>query len=336
MKYVVSNLDCEYAWMLKTGWQPPVQMQKRMENWAAALRLIPGWEDASPLTRSDGVDPDRVLSWARDRRLGHDESEVECAINANSKIFSVSLETEFGQGLPGTLISDDLEEILAHTQHGTWLIKHPLGVSGRERIEVRDGEMGNGIGWLRGAVAQTKLVVEPRLKLHSEWSMQFDIQEECVFLGSIALLTDARGQHRGHRLDLEVPATWVMQAEQAMEQVRTLGYRGPVGVDGYEGELDGKPVTRVLGEINARFTFGRLALELRRFVPKGPVVWWHPSPRLWPPEKTTRLETVSVHSMDGIYRLPEFVDPAGRSGSVVVVGEQEILRTLPGDPKVVV
>lgn len=335
MKFVVSNLDCEYAWMVGAGWQPPVAMRKRMESWSTALRLIPGWEDALPGDWVGGSKPpDEVLSWARDLRLGHSQAEVSCAIEANSKIFSVGLEKEFGTGLPGTLISDDVDEICAHTRLGTWLIKHPLGVSGRERIEVREGEMGNGIGWLQSAAAQTRLVVEPRLTLHKEWSMQFDIQEDVRFLGSIALLTDARGQHRGHRLDQEVPDAWISDAKKAMERVRALGYRGPVGVDGYEGELHGKPVWRVLGEINARFTFGRLALELRRYVPARPVVWWHPSLRLWPAEKTASLDPVSTKSPDGIYRLPEFADAKGHSGSVVVVGEQEILRTLPGDSKV--
>ena len=78
-------------------------------------------------------------------------------------------------------------------------------------------------------------------------------------------------------------------------------------------------VLRPIMEINARYSFGRMALELFRRVPEGwSLFWWHP--------KARELRAVEEKAREyperwapGVYRLPLFADPRQVTGSFLVV-----------------
>jgi len=327
-KFVISNLDCEYAWRYGTSWTPNTALQGLMKGWSHILRVIPGWEDAVALDWPWEVSGE-WLAWGEDARLGQD---VSTTVQANSKETSIKIEQMLGLSLPNTLVTQCLETIQEHTRNGEWLVKHPLGVSGRERVEVRDGDAGNGWAWIERTCLESVVIVEPRVQLRTEWSLQFDLGDEVKYLGGSLLITDSLGQHRGHRLDREPGPSWVDDARWAVTAIHQMGYRGPCGVDAFEGFLGEKAIYRPVVEINARWTFGRVALELRRFAPKGPVVWWHPSKRQGRLYDVRNMMPLNTNVGPGLFRLPEFVDPGGASKTIVIVGEQEILRTLPARP----
>jgi hypothetical protein len=136
----------------------------------------------------------------------------------------------------------------------------------------------------------------------------------------VGLLTDSHGQHRGHRLDIEAPKAAVELSLKVAEELKEVGWKGPVSVDGFHGKIGQTSVFRPLSEINARVTFGRLAVELKRWVPTGNVIWWHPSASRIRQESIVfeSLEQISPASGPGFWRLPEEVDPAGRTQTLLV------------------
>lgn len=322
-RWIHSNLDFEYELRFGSAWTPPKAVRQHMERWKNILRLVEGWQDAEPAsTPQDG----EWLLWGPTARLalmagGQWPSEA-ILHEVNSKVFSHQLSKEFGVELPGACLANSVEEVEAALGRGVVLIKHPLGFSGRERIELRDRPDEKEVGFIRGVLSEGPAIVEPKVEILREWSLQFEISSTVEYLGSAMLLADDRGQHRGHILGMGAPSTQIIEiAKLAAQRVQSAGYFGPLGVDAFEGSLDGELVVRPLSELNARMTFGRLAVELGRLV-DGPLAWWHVANRL-----RSELEIQSFDS-GSIRRLPEWADPLGASGSVLLVGEAEILHRL--------
>ncbi len=303
MSVVWTNLDFEYE--LRFGERRlNKHLRKMNDRWSHILRLMPGFEDAS-LAESSADD---VMVWgvtktAAKQFLMMSKSDIDVIRAVNSKIYSHRLEVEFGCALPASRVVTSLEEIrTAFQEIDTALVKHPFGVSGRDRIKLRNEITDPQIEWLTKNLDETPLVFEPKVEISKEYSLQFELSDAADFLGASSLLTDAHGQHRGHRREVEVPRQILVDAQAAAERVHQEGYRGPMGIDAFSGTIGGEFVNRSLCEINARVTFGRLALELFKR-DENAAIWWHPSER-------RRREVGRL--------LPEFCDPGGRSGSVLL------------------
>lgn len=299
------NLDVEYAWRFGNAWTADARMQAFMERWTHIGGLIPAER--------------RPASWGLDPRLGDD---VELARKVNSKVFSWGLAERLGVGLNGSCLVHSLDAIRELDHNHAWLIKHPLGVSGRERVSMIGGEPAQAAQWkwLEDALREGPLVAEPKVEIEEEWSVHFEVGSDVECLGSVGLLTDSHGQHRGHRLDIEAPKAAVELSLKVAEELKEVGWKGPVSVDGFHGKIGQTSVFRPLSEINARVTFGRLAVELKRWVPTGNVIWWHPSASRIRQESIVfeSLEQISPASGPGFWRLPEEVDPAGRTQTLLV------------------
>ncbi len=314
------NLDFEYELML--GRRPETRAVRRQnQRWSHILRLMPGCENARPRDQSGdgewlawGVTP----SFLALRPEGN-FPDAECVRHVNSKVYSAALEESLGASLPGAQICEspeEIEEALAN-RSGDFFVKNPFGVAGRERIVAADARLSDDQAiWLERQFALVDaVVVEPRVDRIRDWSIQFELEESGAReLGVCELITDAMGNHRGHRIAEEKPSRKMqLLARDAARRVYEQGYRGPLGIDAFEGRLDQALVERPLCEINARVTFGRLALELARFVPEREFEWRHP------PAGEVSRATVSVDDADdvGVYRLPDFADPDGRSGTEI-------------------
>lgn len=325
-RWIVSNLDFEYALRFGERWTAPRAVVAQMAKWSWVLRLVEGWETAEPAT---GPAQGRWLVWGYTDALrtwvgeasGWPSADVVARVN--SKVFSHRVAVELGVELPGVRLCRTVEEVEEAAADGVVLVKHPLGVSGRERIEVRGEWDERQRGFVVHCLAEGPVLVEPKVEVRREWCVQFELGEGVALVGVAELLTDVHGQHRGHLMHFgEVDEAWVSVARQAAERVHAAGYRGALGVDAFEGRLGGEWVVRPVSEINARMTFGRLAVELSRRV-EGPSAWWHVSPRARP-----AVEVGDFESDAGVRRLPDWADPGGRSGSLVLVGRDEILRWL--------
>jgi len=324
---VWSNLDFEYELAGGPAFRPSPQLKKLCGRWEAILRLLPGCEEATigPEAGAEivpwGVSPSIVQATGEQRF-----PEIETVRELNDKRFSHRLEEELGCALPGAHIVGSLSELERATRRseGDWVLKHPLGVGGRERVTGKGGQANpQARSWAASRFAEGwSLVFEPWAYRRTESSFHFEIEESgTAFLGQCGLVSDESGAFRGNtvkrvsELDTELLDT----VQLAMARVWETGYRGPVSVDSFRGFLGETPVLRPLMEINARYSFGRMALELFRRIPEGwSLFWWHPKAReLRAVEEQAR--EFPEHWAPGVYRLPRFADPRQVTGSFLVV-----------------
>lgn len=220
---------------------------------------------------------------------------IETVQHVNSRIFRWQLEDELGIALPGSAVLRSQEELIAHTaEHaaiGTgWVLKANFGMAGRERILGRGPHPGDSVlNWARKRFAQSEGVVfEPWLERVAEAGLQWNIPPagEPQLLGMTPLLTDASGTYRGSRLACseEERAAWQFAVEKSLQvarRVQQCGYWGPMGLDAMQyRSAEGQVKCRPLQDLNARYTMGRMALGLRRFVPAGYNADWLHDPRL--------------------------------------------------------
>ncbi len=331
-----TNLDFEYELRYGRDWQAPKPVRAHMKRWRLLLRGLPGQGDASPW---DEQTPALTACWGESWRalqaMRHPDpkARLEAVHKANDKrtIYRISPHDRLPEArILGSI--EELEEALERLPH-EWLLKHPLGVSGRERIMGRVGELEpRHERWAARLFEQgEELLFEPKVSIDHEYSFHFNIlnSAEIEFLGHCELLTDTQGTHRGHIIrpsarQLGAPAYLLEQVHRLHSQT---GYTGPVSSDGYRGRLGNEEIINHVSEFNARITFGRMALEITRALwpMNRPIAWWHPSHRerldqsmleAWPAGPDQSMKR-------GWYRLPEALDPGGQSGTALFLGSAE-------------
>ncbi|MDT8447083.1 MAG: hypothetical protein RRB13_09370 [bacterium] len=189
------------------------------------------------------------------------------AARGNSKLFGHQLRPpEFA---PQAAIIDEvdlLEDMLnqARADWGPLLVKHPWGSSGRlsERLEgpASAKQLERWALWINECGG---LLVEKRMELSAEWSLQYDLAPTGPrLIGVTRLYTDSNGAHRANALGQQPSEAIKPMLSGAEAMVRIFwseGFRGPLGLDVLEsaGRF-------FLGEVNLRLTMGRLALEWGR------------------------------------------------------------------------
>lgn len=270
---------------------------------------------------------------------------IDLVRRANSRRFSIELETEFGTGLDGAAVirsPAELERALAALSAERWVVKAEFGMSARERILGRGRQLTEPQrNWVAKRLQGDAVVVlEPWVEIIAEAGLQFTLpvsaDEPIRLEGVTPLLTDAQGAYRGSRFDDETPGSsetpgiWpqpaVDVALRAAERIRSLGYFGPLGIDAAQYRAaDGTIRDRPLQDVNARHTMGRLSLGLRRLLnPDETGVWLHQrwptddvnAPRRWFEEfqstlpQGTRIVRTSPFMIDG--------QPVGQ-GTVAVI-----------------
>ncbi len=219
-----------------------------------------------------------------------------------SKALAVGLRDEHDLKAYTCLSLDDinlaLKEIVSQTSRA--VIKAPIGSSGHNAIQVDAGiELDSKFAnWCMKVIHQQKLViVEPWVDRLADVSCQFEILPtgEIKILGFTRFLVNIRGTYKGHvfgkllsGLSTEVHSawhraedSWASRFENAAKrcgaELFAKGYHGPAGIDGFIYQsANGTPLFQSLGEINARYTMGRVALELsKHLISKQPGVWLH-------------------------------------------------------------
>lgn len=327
----LANLDFEYE--LSGGSLAPQFFRK----WRYILRLLPEARQA------DCLDPERpgtatnepLLAWGatpRAQALAPNQPwpDQDVIRQVNDKRFSHALEQELKIGLPGACLVHSLEQLEAAVRDcdQDWVLKHPLGMSARERAVGKRGQISDSArGWARKQLVNWALVFEPWVAPRRDFSMHFQVQPEgqVDFLGECGLVGDPGGVYRGNLVD---PARALDPSVQALgrqiaERVAKLGYWGPVGIDAFEGPAGVRPLV----EINARHSFGRMTLALRHWAPPDwCLLWWHP--RL--PLKAQG--PLQGQAEAGIFDLPIQADPEGTSGTVVILAPtlEEVLERRDG------
>ena len=320
--WALSNLDFEYELAGRTF---PPSVARR---WRHVLRLLPKAHQAICLDPGDlrlssggeliawGITP-RVLSLAPHQ----DFPDPEVVRLVNDKRFSHQLEKRFGVELPHAQLVTSLEELEKAVGDCPydWVVKHPLGVSGRERAVGRRGRLSDsGRGWARKQLANWSLLFEPWVEPRHDFSLHFEIARDgsVDFLGHCQLVYDSGGVYRGNQVvpGQKIDGRALACGREVAGELAQLGYWGPVGIDAFEGMLGKDPVLRPLGEINARYSFGRLTLALRDWIPEGwCLLWSHPKKAPQP------LPPLPRQPSAGAYGLPAEADPEGNCGTFLAI-----------------
>jgi uncharacterized ferritin-like protein (DUF455 family) len=200
----------------------------------------------------------------------------------------------------------DASEIVAHVQrlsaagHAESVVKAPWGTAGRNMQRISHGEpTASQWGWIRRMLRQQgQLIVEPWLDARCDVSIRLTVDDAGVTrLEDVGrFITDARGQYLGavlgalSRAVSPAIARWLhgegrdphrlgrlaqRLARRVGQRAFELGYVGPLGIDGLVVcDPDGNLRWRALVEVNARPTFGHLALGLQRqLAPRSSGVW---------------------------------------------------------------
>lgn len=325
----IANLDFEYELAAGISYQAPGVVEKLCHRWRYLLRLLPGFEGACCAETAGsasrlavwGVTP-RVLKMAEAAGLAASLPGLEAVRKVNDKRFSHGLEQQLGVALPHTGViasGQELDRAVRDCPYD-WVLKHPFGVSGRERMLGKRGQISaSARGWAERRFRQGwGLLFEPWVEQREEFSLHFQLSPsgEVEYVGACELITDAGGVYRGNRvLDRGfVDPLAVDLGGRAARVVADEGYWGPLGIDAFRGRLGPEPVLRPIVELNARYTFGRMTLALGRWLPAGWCYsWCHP--------KRAPRGTYQPLPADrpGLYALPRPVDPDGVSGTVVVL-----------------
>jgi hypothetical protein len=244
-----------------------------------AVNFVPwGWSPA-------------VKELAAKNRWRCDGPDLAVVASANSREFSASLEQEWNVGLPEaqTIRSvAELQNILSAPtrQSPSWVVKANFGMSARERILEHGSEISpSAAQWMQKQLTHGAVYFEPWVERIEEVAFQFTVPAagDPILEGITPLLTDRLGTYCGSRLSGEscqftTPdelSTVVPIVARAAQRVQQLGYFGPLGIDAMLYETpDGQRRWRPLQDINARWTMGRVALGLKRIVPKSKHATW--------------------------------------------------------------
>lgn len=235
-----------------------------------------------------------LVTWGQSHGWSCPAPPIETVRYVNSRIFRWELEHELGIALPGSTVLHSVDELTSHvanqaTDGAGWVLKANFGMAGRERSLGRGPLVSEPVlNWARKRFAHSAgLVFEPWVERIEEAGLQWDVPRsgESQLVGITPLLTDASGTYRGSRLACSpnALAEWQPAVEvtrRVADRVQQQGYWGPMGIDAMRYRTpEGEIICRPLQDLNARYTMGRLALGLRRFVPAECAADWLHDPQ---------------------------------------------------------
>lgn len=207
------------------------------------------------------------LAWGED-------SDVAAA--ANGRAFGIAVARELGVGPPGATMVASLAEIDALPPLPAWVLKAQHSAAGRGQFRFAPPLAGD-----------LRRRAERLLDLHGALLAEplRDLERE---FGTVATVEGGRvGDVEVHEFGVDAGRSlaWIRApaaldprdrgriadvARKVGERLGSLGYAGPFGTDARrtrEGDF------LALGEINARWTFGRVARETARRVLPGAAAW---------------------------------------------------------------
>ena len=173
------------------------------------------------------------------------------------------------------------------------IAKADYGAAGSRAIRLWERDLADSqLRWMEKVLRQEeRLVIEPWHERVLDFSAHYDVAADgATFKGFVRMINDQRGQFLGASLasnltaglDAAIPKflhgpegnryrdLYSRLGDRVFQRCREVGYEGPVGIDAYvyrqaDGALRLKPVV----EMNPRFTMGRMALSLRKWIAPG-------------------------------------------------------------------
>jgi hypothetical protein len=273
----VLNLDAELELELAPGaYTAAAKVKAQLERYGSASHALLGPDDVLVTDQARGLSMYVGRAWcptplavSRLRKAGatpepHPSHDVLRRVNHRRFAF------DLGGGLPGQAYVDHrraLESLLG-TALLPYLLKRPLGFAGRGQLRVHDLSRitEKEWQWIDVSMKEGGLVVEPLVTPLLEVSLhgfvhlggRYELGRPCVqSVSERGVFRDIRLAEPGELSPLEHHAL-AMQGVRVADALRTAGYFGPFGIDGYRYRLGTTVGFCSLGEINARYTMGFL------------------------------------------------------------------------------
>jgi hypothetical protein len=185
------------------------------------------------------------------------------------RAFHLQVAESIGCALPGARMVESLAGLDRLSLPRSWIVKAPLSASGRDRYIARDGE-GLTDPKARRTIERLftrhgPLLFEPWMDRIADYGVSALLTEDHLHIVGIhGQQVDRKGQFAG--IDLHPDLTeedrdrLLETVEAVAAALRRAGYVGPFGIDAWRYRReDGVAVLNLLGEINARMTFGLVA-----------------------------------------------------------------------------
>lgn len=235
-----------------------------------------------------------ATAWCERWGFSWKHCDPHLVVQVNSRRFQTQVELELGVAPHGLSIAASLTSLknafrALPSERSAWVLKTEFGTAGRESRR--------GLGELSPEVAAwatrqfdrgLAIVLEPRLDRLAEASVHFEISPSghIQHVGTIGCEASMNGTYIASRLlsETELPP-WddaVKIGWKVAQRMWEMGYWGPVGVDAmrYRDQF-GNEKLRPIQDINARYTMGRLALNLPRFPILSQALEGRLSPTTW-------------------------------------------------------
>jgi hypothetical protein len=273
----VLNLEADLELADPDGFAPSPRLQELAVQQGRNFLAIAGENTAGvrhvPLERTDAYDA--CLSWcptprahgaaaARGARLP-DAPSITILREVNHRSFAAALGIELpGAGFVRSM--PDLDALLAGSSAGEgWLLKRPLGFSGRGRKRVSGPILDGDRRWAEASMEQygVGLAVEPFVAIEAEFALHGWLGRDgsCLRGQPSRLVCATDGAWLTTRTDgvrlASVEARALRAAfELAAEALLHGGYFGPFAIDAFRWHDARGAHFHPLGEINARYTMG--------------------------------------------------------------------------------
>lgn len=170
----------------------------------------------------------------------------------------------------------------------SWVIKSNFSQAARNRLLGRGLSFdASQLNWLHKRFdASEPVYVEPWLQRLAECGLQFcvppltDHDQSIRFEGACEMLTDDAGRYRGSVLNNHGENPWwtsaISHCQTIAAQAAALGFHGPIGMDCmlFRHPSTGGEWLRPCHDINGRFTMGRVALSLQKWLKPDEMGFW--------------------------------------------------------------
>ena len=291
----VANLDAEWSWQVlpKPAPTQPLRLRARLAAVGSLFRFLADEGDAlwlpapieptrlAPETGPATLVSDsakkvlerfphhRVRPWA-DAPPWVDGEQAAIAARVNDRRFALDVARRLGVADERARRVTHVEAVLEHAtcrRIERWVVKAPFSASGRERHVHIEGTIEESRGPVERLLAKHgELIFEPWHERVCDVGVLFD----CPLSGEPVAhrqIINPSGAVRAIELDVEVPdveipVELIDTARRVAAELTAAGYRGPAGIDAWLHEEHGERRWHLLGEINARWSVGRLAREI--------------------------------------------------------------------------
>ncbi len=227
--------------------------------------------------RFDTVEAWAEAEWVDSLRRSPSGRDPSIVVDVHDRRHMQSVLEGLRAQLPGSRIVDDMTALADHLANGgadagggEWIVKAPLTAAGRDRVRGHDGRLpddGRRTKIERLFETFGPLVFEPWMPRIRDFGCAGLVAEDYVAVEPThEQRVDGYGRFRALTLGASgSPADAVRSnAKLIGETLRSVGFRGPFGLDAWTWRDGDTEELHPFGEINARRTMGHVAHALAR------------------------------------------------------------------------